>query len=92
MDKNGKLQVEGIITFKSGKTKNTTFIFENATLTSKGNLKFVGKNESFSNKNAFTLNCSLNKCKLITESIDYNYFGKDSKTNSIKRIKGTIKR
>ena len=70
--KNGKLIVEGKISFNSGKEKLTMFEFLPAYL--KGKLFFEGYNKDFSEDKAFTLNCSINKSKtLITESFGYKY-------------------
>ena len=70
--KDGKLIVEGKISFKSGKEKLTMFEFLPAYR--KGKLFFEGYNKDFSEDKAFTLNCSINKSKtLITESFGYKY-------------------
>ena len=70
--KKGKLIVEGKISFNSGKEKLTMFEFLPAYR--KGKLFFEGYNKDFSEDKAFTLNCSINKSKmLITESFGYKY-------------------
>ena len=70
--KEGKLIVEGKISFKSGKEKLTMFEFLPAY--DKGKLFFEGYNKDFSEGKAFTLNCSINESKtLITESFGYKY-------------------
>lgn len=70
--KEGKLIVEGKISFNSGKEKLTMFEFLPAYC--EGNLFFEGYNKDFSEDKAFTLNCSINKAKtLITESFGYKY-------------------
>ena len=70
--KDGKLIVEGKISFNSGKEKLTMFEFLPAYR--KGKLFFEGYNKDFSEDKAFTLNCSINKSKtLITESFGYKY-------------------
>ena len=70
--KEGKLIVEGKISFNSGKEKLTMFEFLPAYR--KGKLFFEGYNKDFSEDKAFTLNCSINKSKtLITESFGYKY-------------------
>ena len=70
--KEGKLIVEGKISFNSGKEKLTMFEFLPAY--HKGKLFFEGYNKDFSEDKAFTLNCSINKSKtLITESFGYKY-------------------
>ena len=70
--KEGKLIVEGKISFNSGKEKLTMFEFLPAYC--EGNLFFEGYNKDFSEDKAFTLNCSINESKtLITESFGYKY-------------------
>ena len=70
--KEGKLIVEGKISFNSGKEKLTMFEFSPAYR--KGKLFFEGYNKDFSEDKAFTLNCSINESKtLITESFGYKY-------------------
>ena len=70
--KEGKLIVEGKISFNSGKEKLTMFEFLPSYC--EGKLFFEGYNKDFSEDKAFTLNCSINKSKtLITESFGYKY-------------------
>lgn len=70
--KEGKLIVEGKISFNSGKEKLTMFEFLPAYC--EGKLFFEGYNKDFSEDKAFTLNCSINEAKtLITESFGYKY-------------------
>lgn len=70
--KEGKLIVEGKISFNSGKEKLTMFEFLPAYC--EGNLFFEGHNKDFSEDKAFTLNCSINESKtLVTESFGYKY-------------------
>ena len=72
MLKEGKLIVEGKISFNSGKEKLTMFEF--LPVYCEGNLFFEGYNKDFSGDKAFTLNCSINESKtLITESFGYKY-------------------
>ena len=87
-----KLTVEGLITFKSGNTKNTQFIFE-AKSNKNNSLKFVGENAQISRgKKSFALSGSLNNKQLVVESFNYNYRGKDSQTGKSVRLYGTLKR
>lgn len=65
--------LEGRLTFKSGSEKPTRFIFEAKELTKRGKVKFVGLNETFSDKRAFTLSCCVNENKLLSENLSYNY-------------------
>ena len=68
----GKLIVEGKISFNSGKEKLTMFEF--LPNYCEGKLFFEGYNKDFSEDKAFTLNCSINESKtLITESFGYKY-------------------
>ena len=70
--KEGKLIVEGKISFNSGKEKLTMFEFLPAYC--EGKLFFEGYNKDFSKDKAFKLNCSINESKtLITESFGYKY-------------------
>ena len=70
--KEGKLIVEGKISFNSGKEKLTMFEFLPAYC--EGNLFFEGYNKDFTKDKAFTLNCSINESKtLVTESFGYKY-------------------
>lgn len=90
--KGNTLKVEGIIKFKSGAQKNTTFLFEAKDITNSGKVRFVGENLQISRgKKSFTLTGSLSKGKLISESLNYNYRTKDASGKSI-RLYGTIKR
>lgn len=88
-----KMILEGVISFTSGNKAKTKFIFESKEATKRGKLKFLGENKNISkNKKAFTLIGSLNNKKLMLESLNYNYTGKDSKTGKTKRLYGTIRR
>lgn len=85
--KGNKLFVEGLITFNSGKKRNTTFIFESKTATKSGAVKFLGKNKELSGaKKAFSLKGRVNNGKLMTESLTYSY-----KSNN-KSIRGISKK
>lgn len=81
-----KLVIEGLITFKSGATKNTGFIFEAKGITSDNKLVFTGSNKHFSiNENAFNLNGRMEGKILIMESLSYDYTAGDNKiTGSFK--------
>lgn len=83
-----KMIVEGVITFKSGKTKSTGFVFEAHQASRDGKVKFLGENKHFSNKrDAFALNGIVSNKKLIAESLSYNY-----KMGKKDVIKGSVKR
>lgn len=86
-----KLILEGVIKFKSGKEKHTSFIFEAKTATKKGKVRFLGENAQITKgRKAFSLLGSIEDGKLLTESLTYNYRTKDQKGSSNK-IYGTIK-
>lgn len=84
----GKVILEGLLTYKSGNTLKTKFVFEKL-VDKKGNNKYVGINETFSkSKRAFTLNYKVDNKKLISESLQYNY--KVKVDNSNKAIYGRV--
>ena len=77
---NNKLVLEGCINFKSGKSKQTTFVFEKV-----GN-SLVGNNKQFGKNSKFEINCKFDDNKVIAESLHYKYnVGK-------KLVEGTTKR
>lgn len=78
-NESNKIVIEGKITFKSGKTKDTTFVFEAREITKKGKIKFVGINETFTKKKAFTLVGSVNGSNMLSESLTYSYKVEDRK-------------
>lgn len=88
-----QLVVEGLITFKSGATKNTGFIFEAKQASRDGKLKFVGENAHLSRgRKAFTLVGSMNESKkFIAESFTYNYRAKAGDGSS-SRVYGKVNR
>lgn len=70
--KDNKLVIEGTITFNSGKTKPTTFIYEAKQVEDKVILE--GLNADFASEKAFTLNCKVDTANcLIVESLSYKY-------------------
>lgn len=70
----GKLVVEGLIKFNSGKEKATSFVFENYRNTKRGKTMIEGMNETFSKSNrAFLLKGILENKKYTCESLTYNY-------------------
>lgn len=83
------LVLEGLLTFKSGKTANTKFIFEKK-MTKENQVKYVGLNESFSKgKKAFALNCKVENNKILAESLSYNY--KVTVDDQKKSVYGSVK-
>ena len=78
-EKAGTVIADGVIRFKSGKEKPTRFVFESAEMTKTGKLKLLGRNESLTDRKAFTLTCSCEGGKLLSESMSYCYrIGDDS--------------
>ena len=61
-----ELIIEGIIKFKSGKEKLTSFVF-----TSNQEVLLEGLNETFSKENKFHLTYKMDKSNIITEKLDY---------------------
>ena len=87
-----KMVVEGVITFKSGTTKNTGFLFEAKDATKTGKVRFIGENRHLAKgAKAFTLIGRINENKLISESFSYNYRTKNSK-GLTEKVHGTVKR
>ena len=71
--KEGKLIVEGDITFNSGKIKPTTFVYE-AKDFAENKVVLEGLNADFATEKAFVLNCNINSANcLIVESLGYKY-------------------
>lgn len=87
-EKNGKLFVEGIITFKSGNQRATEFIYEAYNTNGKGKIKLVGKNANICEGKGFVVNGKMKGSQMITESLSYNYIAKNSKKN----VSGIVKR
>ena len=88
-----KLAVEGLITFKSGNTKPTHFIFEQKAQNKKGTYRFIGENKQISRgKKSFILQGNVNDNKFICDSLNYNYLGKNDGDKKSVRLYGTIKR
>lgn len=70
----GKLTVEGLIKFNSGKEKNTEFVFENFRLTKRGKIMTEGMNDTFSKSSkAFILKGILADKRFVSESLTYSY-------------------
>lgn len=88
-----KLAVEGLITFKSGNTKSTNFIFEQKCVNKKGMHRLLGENKQLSRgKKSFTLQGNLTDKKFVCESLNYNYIGRDAQNNHSVRLYGTVRR
>ena len=86
-----KMMLEGVITFKSGKRAKTNFLFESASKTKSGKLKFLGENKQIANNKAFTLTGHQEGNKLFFESFNYKYPVKYTDGKS-KQLYGTVKK
>ena len=84
------LVLEGLITFKSGKSKPTTFKFEANKINSKGKIRFLGENKDISSgRKSFALNCKVSRKAIIPESMTYNYVARG--LNESQRVTGTVR-
>lgn len=84
------LKLEGVIKFKSGKERPTTFVFEAKDITPRGKARFVGENLQISKaKKAFSVSGKLGEGKFIAESLNYNYSAKNPDGKST-RVYGTV--
>ena len=71
--KDGKLVVEGLIKFTSGKSKTTTFTYEAVKAEGK-TLVLEGLNADFATEKVFTLACKVDtESRLVVESLNYKY-------------------
>lgn len=96
-ESNNTVIIEGLITFTSGKTKTTKFVFENASFSKRGKLVLEGYNRTFTNANkAFMLRGSLVDKKYIPESLIYNYkvkqLNESTGSDETIRVYGRIKK
>ena len=64
--------VEGTISFESGKTSKTSFVFENVAL-KEGAVKVKGSCPRFGRSKSFILEGKVQNKKLIPESLKYNF-------------------
>lgn len=88
-----RMVIEGVIKFKSGKEKATSFVLESKEITKSGKSRFIGENMQIcKGKKAFALNGTINGGRFISESLNYDYRTKDIKTGKSKRISGTVKK
>lgn len=86
-----KLVLEGVISFKSGAQKHTSFVFEARDITRSNRVRFIGENSQICRgKRAFVLGGTLKDGTLITESLNYNYTAKNTEGNST-RVHGTVR-
>lgn len=85
-----RLKLEGVITFKSGKTRPTEFMFEARDITRTGKVRFIGENKQIcSGKKSFTMTGKIANGKLMSESLNYNFYTKNSDGKS-SRVYGTV--
>ena len=83
--------IEGLISFKSGSKKKTSFIFEAADATKGGKVKFYGENKDIARgSRAFIVEGNVSEKKLVMESLRYNYRAKTPAGKSV-RVSGTIR-
>ena len=88
--KGEQLKLEGIITFKSGRKKNTSFIFEAKDISKTGKVRFLGENNQLcSGKRPFMISGSLQDKTYIIESMNYNFTTKNANGESTK-VRGTV--
>lgn len=85
------LVVNGTFYFKSGKEKNTSFIFKMQELTKRGKTKFVGYNSDISGeKKIFTMTGEVENNTFTPKSFIYKYRAKDT-TGVVCRLYGNMK-
>lgn len=85
-----KMIVEGVITFNSGKSKKTGFVFEAVGAYENGKLLFEGFNPQLSRgKKAFSLLGQMNGTKFLPESLGYDYRARNVQ-NVKDRVSGKI--
>lgn len=91
---NGTLVVEGLIKFKSGNQRNTTFNFDKISRSKKGDIVLEGTNKTFTNMGkAYKLRSSMENGKLLPESMIYHYVNRklNESDGSKSRIYGRVK-
>lgn len=89
--KDNKIIVEGVLGFNSGAKKSTTFTFSPVSLKGK-RLKLEGYNKQLATGNKpFRVNCIYDKKRIVAESFNYNYTGKNALNESMK-VSGTIRK
>lgn len=90
----GTLVVEGLIKFKSGNQRNTTFNFDKISRSKKGDIVLEGTNKTFTNMSkAYKLRSSMENGKLLPESMIYHYVNRklNESDGSKSRIYGRVK-
>ncbi|MBO7734834.1 MAG: hypothetical protein J6S67_19900 [Methanobrevibacter sp.] len=88
-----QLVIEGVIKFKSGNEKNTSFVLESKEITKNGKTRFIGENMQIcKGRKAFAVGGSVTNGKFISEKLNYDYRTRDTKTGKSKRVSGTVSR
>ena len=90
-ESNNVLAVKGVITFDSGNTKETSFVFTEARHLKNGKIILEGYNNSVSKtKKAFSLRGDIENKKFISESLGYHYITKN--LNESVKVSGRVKK
>ncbi len=90
-ESNNVLAVKGVITFDSGNTKETSFVFTEARHLKNGKIILEGYNNSVSKtKKAFSLKGDIENKKFISESLGYHYITKN--LNESVKVSGRVKK
>ena len=94
-DTGSELIIEGVISFKSGSQKKTTFVLKNLGANKHGKRIFEGYNKTFSNSSkAFRITGGLDKGRYYPRTFRYNYKTKtinESNKSEVFGVKGLIK-
>lgn len=87
-----KLILEGVISFTSGKSKKTNFVFGMREATKSGKVRFIGENKEIARgRKSFTVTGRVQDKKFLSESLNYNY-GVRNANGKAQRLYGTVKR
>lgn len=83
----GRVFVEGVIKFTSGKTKATNFILEAKDCTRSGVYRFLAENVQLTkSQKAFVITGRIHDKKFVTESLAYNYKTEQG------RVRGSVRK
>ena len=85
-EKGNKLMLEGVISFNSGNSKKTSFIFEAKDSIGNGRIRFIGENKNIASGKPYLMTAVIDNKRLFTESLKYNYATKSG------RVRGEVKR
>lgn len=78
--------LEGVISFNSGNSKKTSFIFEAKDSIGNGRIRFIGENKNIASGKPYLMTAVIDNKRLFTESLKYNYATKSG------RVRGEVKR